>query len=61
MTQHEFMNRLRGLWNIDADQLPELDRQQYAAFSAFPPQWLIRCDDVQADAIWREIEKRQRT
>ena len=59
MTQHEFLNRLRSLWNIDGWQLPELNSERWAKFQADPAQFFIRCDDAQAAAIWREIEKRQ--
>ena len=59
MTQHEFLNRLRSLWNIDGWQLPELNAKEQAAFMTDPTRFLIRCNDAQAAAIWREIEKRQ--
>lgn len=57
-TQHAFMNRLRSLFNIDADQVPELANRRI--FLANPVEYLIRADDTQAAAIWREVEKRQK-
>ena len=59
MNQQEIMNRLRSLYNIDGDQLPELDESQWAMFSRDPVRYLIRASAEHADAIWREIEKRQ--
>lgn len=59
MTQHEFMNRLRSLWNIDRDQLPELSEVQWTNFLLAPSSFLIRADDATAAAIWREVERRQ--
>lgn len=56
-----FLNRLRSLFNIDADQLPELSPEQMAEFLVNPPRFLMRCDDATAAAIWREVEKRQRS
>ncbi|MDB5358876.1 MAG: hypothetical protein JWO51_173 [Rhodospirillales bacterium] len=55
--QAAFLNRLRSLFNIDADQIPELTNRRL--FLANPVEYLIRAGDAQSDAIWREIEKRQ--
>jgi len=60
MTQREFMNRLRGLYNIDADLLPELSEDDWPKFRDNPPRFLMGASDAQADAIWREAERRQR-
>jgi hypothetical protein len=54
-----FLNRLRSLFNIDGFLLPELTEEQQTKFMRGPVQYLIGCDDGQAAAIWREIEKRQ--
>lgn len=59
MTVHEFLNRLRSLYNIDHDQLPELTPEQWMEFRDNPPRYLIRTDRTQAEAIVREMEKRQ--
>ncbi len=59
VTQHEFINRLRSMTSIDGWQLPELTREQQARFMADPFRYMMRSGNVEADAIWREIEKRQ--
>lgn len=59
MTNHEFINRVRSLYNIDHDQIPELNQSQWSEFQANPPRYLIRTDKTQAEAIIREMEKRQ--
>lgn len=55
-----FLNRLRSLFNIDRHALPELSAEQWPKFRDAPVDYLIRADDGQADAIWREVERRQR-
>ena len=60
MTQREFENRLRSLYNIDADRIPELTPAQWTRFRDDPPRYLTRADDEQAAAIWREVERRQK-
>jgi len=59
MTQAEFMNRIRSLYNIDGWQLPELNDGDWPKFRDDPARYLVLCSDRQADAIWREVEKRQ--
>lgn len=59
MEQHDFINRLRSLFNIDGYLLPELTSEQQAEFLANPVRYFMGADDRQADAIWREIERRQ--
>ena len=56
----EFLNRLRSLHNIDGDQLPELEGYDWISFRDDPPRYFMRCNDTQAAAIWREVERRQR-
>ena len=56
----EFLNRLRSLHNIDRDLLPELSGEQWPFFRDDPERFLMRADDTQAAAIWREVERRQR-
>ena len=58
--RHRFLNRVRSLFNIDGHLLPELTPAQQAEFVADPVRYFMRCERVQADAIWREIERRQR-
>lgn len=57
--QARFLNRLKSLFNIDADQVPELTREQWYAFRDDPVRFLLRASDAQAASIWREVEKRQ--
>lgn len=59
MDAHEFVNRIRSLYNIDHYLLPELTDEQWIEFRDDPPRYLIRTDKPQADAILREVEKRQ--
>jgi hypothetical protein len=54
-----FLNRVRSLHNIDHDQLPELDREDWHSFRDDPVHYFMRTDDYQQGAIWREVEKRQ--
>lgn len=57
---HEFVNMLRSLYNIDAWQLPELPPEHWLQFRTNPPRYLINlADKVQVDAILREVAKRQ--
>ncbi|MFD2501512.1 hypothetical protein ACFSTI_25245 [Rhizorhabdus histidinilytica] len=53
------MNRLKSLFNIDGYQLPELTDEQQRDFVRDPVHYLMRSSDDHADAIWREVEKRQ--
>lgn len=55
-----FLNRLRSLHNIDHHYLPELTDGEWISFRHNPTEFLIRADDTQAAAIWREVERRQR-
>lgn len=57
--QRAFMNRLRSLWNIDHDRLPEFTQAQWAKFRDGPHRFLAEADDPTAAAIWRAIEERQ--
>lgn len=59
MEMHEFLNRVRSLYNIDRHLLPELDDMQWISFRDDPPRYTINTDKVQKEAIWREVEKRQ--
>ena len=58
---HGFFNRLRSLSCIDGDLLPELTAEQQNQFVRDPVDYFIRTDHQQREAIWREIEYRQRT
>jgi hypothetical protein len=55
-----FLNRLRSLFNIDSAQLPELSASEWPRFRDDPVKFLMRAGDAQTDAIWREVERRQR-
>lgn len=60
MTNHEFINRIRSLYNIDWELLPELSDRDWPEFRDNPPRYLInKADATQAAAILREVEKRQ--
>jgi hypothetical protein len=55
-----FLNRVRSLFNINRDKLPELNEQEWAEFRDDPPRYFInRADLPQLRAIWREVERRQ--
>ncbi len=60
MDKSQFLNCLRSLHNIDGYQLPELNWGQQLDFVQRPVKYFIQADDEQQDAIWREVEKRQR-
>lgn len=60
MEKHEFHNRIRSLFNINGNLLPELTAEQQREFVADPVRYFISTDREQSDAIWREVEKRQR-
>jgi hypothetical protein len=60
MTNHEFINRLRSLHNIDGVLLPELTEGEQVRFENDPVNFLMKANDTQADAIMREVEKRQK-
>ncbi len=60
MNKADFLNRARCLFNIDGDLLPELTDEEQWIFVRDPVRYFIRADKRQGDAIWREIEKRQR-
>lgn len=58
--RHAFINRLRSLWNIDGYLLADaLTEEQQREFMRDPPRYLMGADRQQAEAIWREVEKRQ--
>jgi hypothetical protein len=55
------LNRLKSLHGIDHHLLPELTDEQWARFRDDPVRFFLRADDPTQAAIWREIERRQRT
>ena len=60
MKLYEFANRLRSLYNIDHYLLPELSEEHWAEFRDDPPRYFMNtADKVQAEAIFREVERRQ--
>lgn len=59
MSRAEFLNRVRSLYNVDRPQLPELTPAEWVSFREDPARFLIYSDDILADAIWREVERRQ--
>lgn len=59
MNQALFLNMLRSMFNIDADQLPELSPDHQSEFLRDPIRYFMRTDKAQQEAIFREIMKRQ--
>lgn len=60
MMKQDFINRVRSLFNIDGFLLPELDKDDHLEFMRDPVRFFIRTEDAKADAIFREVERRQR-
>jgi len=58
MNLPNFDNRLRALFNIDYNRLPELPEHMWPAFRDNPVRFWVTCDDHLRDAIWREIQHR---
>jgi hypothetical protein len=61
MEKRALINRIRSLYNIDGDLLPELTREEQSKFLADPVRYFFDANDAQTDAIMREIEVRQNT
>ena len=59
MDTHSFRNRIRSLSNIDGYLLPEFLHDERAAFLRDPVGFFLRANDAQADAVFREVERRQ--
>jgi hypothetical protein len=55
----QFINMVRGLYNIDRRLLPELSEGQWHSFRTDPARYLIHADEIKAVAIFREVMKRQ--
>ncbi len=61
MTLEEFINRVRSLYNINAHLLPELSDSDWIEYRDDPARYFInRADKRQAEAIFREVERRQK-
>jgi len=58
MKQHSFDNRLRALFNIDYNRLPELSNDQWVRFRNDPVRFWITCDDPTRSILWREVQHR---
>lgn len=57
---HGFLNRIRSLWNIDGYLLADaLTDEQQQEFMRDPARYITHTDRQKAEAIWREVEKRQ--
>ena len=56
-----FKNMLRSLFNIDGYLLPELTGDQQRDFVRDPVRYFMGTDKTQSEAIWREVDKRQRS
>lgn len=59
MEQHEFINAVRSLFNIDGYQLPELTEAQQREFVRDPVRYYMRAPRHQQDAIFHQVAKRQ--
>lgn len=61
MSKAEFLNRLRSLRDIaPSDVSDAIDEREFRILSLDPPWWLtVAATDLQIDAVWREIERRQ--
>ncbi len=59
MEKLALMNRIRSLFNIDGDLLPELTREQQTVFLADPVRFFLNASEAQSDAIMREIQAPQ--
>ena len=59
MSKAEFLNRLRSLRDISSFDIRDvIDERKYRMFD--PLWWLtVMATDLQIDAVWREIERRQ--
>lgn len=58
MNLKNFDNRLRALYNIDYNRLPELPEVDWPRFRDNPVGFWITCDDDIRTAIWRELQHR---
>jgi Bacterial RNA polymerase, alpha chain C terminal domain len=60
MNLNNFINRVRGLFNIDGMLLADtLSREQQSEFCRDPVHYLInKADKPQLESIWRELQKR---
>ena len=58
MNLKNFDNRLRALWNIDYNRVPELSETQWVKFRDNPPLFWVTCDDDTREVIWREVQHR---
>lgn len=61
MDAHQFVNRIRSLWNLDWDDVSFLDRADWIDFRDSPVRFITRCDDQTRDRIYAAVEARQRT
>lgn len=57
MNNHKFINMLKALHFIDKRALPELDATEWYRFRSDPVKYLVLTDEVQQDAIMRELNK----
>lgn len=58
MNLKNFDNRIRALFNIDYNRLPEMPERAWPSFRDNPVHFWVTCDDDMRDAIWREIQHR---
>lgn len=55
-----FLNNLRLMLNIDADELSAagVDLKEWRRFRADPHRWIISTTDANADAVWSIMQRR---
>ena len=58
MNMRNFTNRLRALWNIDYNRLPEMPEDEWPHFRDAPHRYFAHCSDDMQKAIWREVQHR---
>jgi hypothetical protein len=61
VSKAEFLNRLRSLRDISPFDIRDvIDERKFRMFDSDPLWWLtVMATDLQTDAVWREIERRQ--
>ena len=57
---NDFINRLRIIASIDADELEDAGIFDWKDFQRDPYKWLMRADDEKAAKLWALIEKRSK-
>jgi hypothetical protein len=56
MTQAEFSNTLRKLFNLDHSDVPFLSATQWPKFRDDPVRFFIKADDETLDRLWTRLQ-----